>query len=414
MSGSGAPTEDRIPEAARVASLGSKRRVGRFAHPWRVGVSVLVVAGLFVGAFLLGQQFQQPSWQHAQEAATALEIWAFVESRVVDDAATFGGVIKAGTTADVKAPALPAVAIVTRRGTAPGVRAMFGSLAAVISGDPYFLLPGPLPLYRDLILGSRGDDVAALQDSLRRTGYDVAVTGVVNERTVRAAQALFKTADFALPTTAAIASSTGTAASAPSKVPALSSVIPYRQLLTLPAEGMVTASADVAAAITADTALVTVRTSESYVEFVADVVSADRLKVGDPVVVRLQGGGGLVNATITTVGVFQNATESGAVAGKPVRVALAPGPSKQTVAAGQSVTVATQGTHEAGLAVPLTAVRQDASGPYVVAVRSSQSSPSTSPSPSASAVRVTVLRSADGWAAISGDVAVGDAVRVAP
>lgn len=398
-----------MPEAG-VSKTSLPWRLGRVAHPWRVLVTVVVLVGLLVGAFVLGRRFQQPAWQLAQQAASPVEVWAVVESRVVDDSATFAGVVKAGTTVDVKTSALPTVAVVTRRGVAPGDRVSFGGLAAVISGDPYFLLPGPLPLYRDLVTGSRGDDVSALQQSLSKAGYSVPVTGVVGSLTIKAAQQLFKSAGFALPTTSAPpASSPTTAATAPpGQSPALQPLIPYRQLLTLPAEGTVTASVDLAAAVTADTTLVSVRTSESYVSFVADVVNADKIKVGDSVTIRLQGAT-TVGGKITSVGPFQTGTANGAVAGRPVVVTPDSGTANGALVVSANVTVVTQQSHDAGLAVPLTAVRQDASGSYVIARRESLSSASPG---TASTVRITVERTADGWAAVSGDLTVGDAVRV--
>lgn len=386
------------------------RKPSRVAHPWRVLVTVVVLAGLLAGAFVLGHQFQQPSWQQAQQAASPIEVWATAENRVVDDSATFAGVVSAGATIAVKAAGLPSVAVVTRRGVTPGNRAAFGSLAAVISGDPYFLLPGPLPLYRDLAAGDAGDDVAALQRSLTRAGYEAPVTGTVGSRTIAATRELFASDGFVLPTRTSEASSAPASASpsaSPSaSVPVVEPVIPFRQLLTLPAEGTVTGSVTVATTVTEDTALVSVRTSSTFVQFTADVVSADALKPGGRATIRSQSGT-TIAATIRSVGAFHEGTGS-ELSGKPVRIE--PVDQKAALPVGQSVTVVTAGSHASGVAVPLTAVRQDASGSYVV-LRHGSSSPGTA-SPGSATVRITVERSADGWAAVTGDVSAGDAVKV--
>lgn len=98
-------------------------------------------------------------------------VYAKVENRIVDDRLAFSGVIKSGPAVPIQIDLEGQEPIVVRQTLQAGEALKWGDLAGVVSGKPYFVLPGPLPLYRDLSLGDEGDDVSALQRALMRVGY---------------------------------------------------------------------------------------------------------------------------------------------------------------------------------------------------------------------------------------------------
>src|SRR6185312_9064612 len=107
-------------------------------------------------------------------------------------------------------------AVVTRAAYSVGDTYQWGSLIGVVSGQPLFGLPAPLPLYRDLTLNDDGDDVKALQRSLTASGHSVDIDGVVGRETLEAVRAVFNAFDFDL---------------------AEPAVIPHHQLIGVGADG---------------------------------------------------------------------------------------------------------------------------------------------------------------------------------
>lgn len=63
-----------------------------------------------------------------------------------------------------------------------------GDVIARIDGVPVIALATGVPLWRDLTLDDRGDDVRGLQSAIAASGVEIAVDGVLGKRTVRAVQ----------------------------------------------------------------------------------------------------------------------------------------------------------------------------------------------------------------------------------
>lgn len=63
-----------------------------------------------------------------------------------------------------------------------------GDVIARIDGEPVIALASGVPLWRDLALGDRGEDVRGLQQELVRLGAGLAVDGLVGKGTLRAAR----------------------------------------------------------------------------------------------------------------------------------------------------------------------------------------------------------------------------------
>ncbi|MCP1412586.1 ABC transporter permease [Paenarthrobacter sp. A20] len=127
-----------------------------------------------------------------------IPVYAMVENRIVDDRLTFSGVIKAGPAVPIQIDLEAQEPIVVRQTLQAGETLKWGDLAGVVSGKPYFVLPDPLPLYRDLSRGDEGDDVLALQRALMQMGYPSPENGHMDSATMEAASSFFASEGFTL------------------------------------------------------------------------------------------------------------------------------------------------------------------------------------------------------------------------
>ena len=166
-------------------------RLHRIARPVRVAVTVFVVLLLSMAGFIAGRYFQAPDLTTIKQSAAPNSVWSPVEERVVDDRQSFAAVVKAGTTISVPARSAIEPAVIVRQGLDAGALAQGGALAGVVSGQPYFLLPEPLPLFRNLYPGDSGDDVLALQRSMNAAGYPVIENATVDGLLMSQIAALF-------------------------------------------------------------------------------------------------------------------------------------------------------------------------------------------------------------------------------
>lgn len=91
--------------------------------------------------------------------------------------------------------AIPLAAPGTGRVTAfpcePGASIVSGTSPVSIDGTPRLALATRIPLWRDLTLDSKGDDVRAIQEELGRLGHSVATDGVMGKNTQVAVAAAF-------------------------------------------------------------------------------------------------------------------------------------------------------------------------------------------------------------------------------
>ena len=87
----------------------------------------------------------------------------------------------------------PSTGTMTAITCSPGATWASGSFPFAVDGTPKLFISTASPLYRDLVLGTRGDDVQALQQELVRLGYDSDNGGVVTQKTRRAIAAMYAT-----------------------------------------------------------------------------------------------------------------------------------------------------------------------------------------------------------------------------
>ncbi|CAM5324866.1 peptidoglycan-binding protein [Streptomyces narbonensis] len=135
-----------------------------------VGAVVLTAAGAFAGTVI-----KSPAQVAADAAAPPADVLtAPVERRVLHETVVLRGTVTAGQTVQV-APVVSGgeggTPVVTKVPFAVGAAVRPGQVLLEISGRPLFVLPGRLPVYRDLKPGATGDDVAQLQAALVGLGF---------------------------------------------------------------------------------------------------------------------------------------------------------------------------------------------------------------------------------------------------
>ncbi|HEU5223279.1 MAG TPA: hypothetical protein VFU07_06305 [Candidatus Lumbricidophila sp.] len=351
----------------------------RIQRPGRLIASGLALALAISGAFLIGRVVPAPSTQAIKQAQEPIAVWAEVKRQVVDSRTTFAGKVAAAAVTLIQ-PEGGREGVVVRQTLTAGGTAVAGQLAGNISGQPYWFLTGPLPLYRDLQLGDTGDDVAAFQVALANAGLPVKQTGEVDRATLAAVQSLYLGANLKPPAGPRIA---------------------FAQFVALPAgENIVVSAAPMGAHLDAETALAVLRVKANHITFRADTITAASLVQGEKLTVRL--GSATFEATVASIGAFAAAGEA-EVAGREVTLsgdnaALNQAPD------GTSVTIFGPGQTEPALAVPVAAVRQNAAGAYVLRRGSNGRDEE---------VAVQIDRSGAGWAAVGATkLQVGDQVRV--
>lgn len=427
---------------------------GRRPLRWLIAWSAFSAVAVAV-AFVCGMTVRSP-WQDALAASSA-EPWvtASVETRTLtlsDEQVT--GTVALGSTLDVVVqPTDGSDAVVTALSLDVGGVLQPGHALAEVSGRPVIALDLPFALYRDLEPGMSGTDVLAVQQALSRLGlYAGAQDGQYGAVTAAAVSRLYTSADVAVPvvdadrvtslkaaqkaraqaatalttarseheqaladvgaedTTAArraeaaadmaVEDATSALADAQSALDdatlAVATPLPKSEVIVVPAAGaIVVALAGVGAQVSTDAPVARLRSGSPRVVARVSAASIDRFPVGDgAMVTSVSGSAAAVDAVVAAVGEFVSAaTADGSPPGYDVTLSLSDGSS---LSDGESVTVVGDGASSsvAGLAVPLVAIRQDASGEYLDEALADESTRK---------VRVVVGQVADGYALVEGD-----------
>ncbi len=303
--------------------------------------------------------------------------------RVVNSGDVFAASVREGDALELFVHSLSSPAVVTRAPLNVGDTVAYGTFLGSVSGAPFFAVPGPLPLYRDLGIGAEGDDVLAFQEALQASGVAVSVSGTIDWVTYSAIKELFESQGTTLD---------------------WGSPIPYRQFLSVPSKsGTVTATAALGTVLDESTPLQSIAVSPRYVYLRADAIVGASLAIGD--LLRVQVGADTFDAAVAKIGDFGAGTD-GQPPGRDIELSSA----DKVLANAQPGTPATVSTNrdqgDPLLAVPVTSLRRDDAGDYV------ERELVTDGKVTFERVAVTVIQSGEGWAAIEGSVAVGDSVRV--
>ncbi|WP_411073817.1 peptidoglycan-binding domain-containing protein [Streptomyces sp. cmx-4-7] len=171
------PTVELVPAAVTVPALVSAPApVSGLARRRRwvaaVAVGAVVLSGVGIGAARL---IKSPAQAAAEAGPPPMDLLvARVEKRVLRDTVIVRGTATAAQTVQV-APVTSVEGagspVVTKLPVAVGDRVTAGRVLLEVSGRPVFVLPGRLPVYRDLKPGATGEDVEQLQKALARRGH---------------------------------------------------------------------------------------------------------------------------------------------------------------------------------------------------------------------------------------------------
>lgn len=341
----------------------------RFQRPRLVAMILVLALAASAGSFVLGRLTSQPDREAILAAQNDIAVFAEVELRVVDDAVPFAGVIEDGSRLSLSPPQ-NGPSVVVRAPLRVGDSVEPGTFLGLVSGAPTFALRGPLPLYRSLARGDSGEDVLALQAALAAAGLKVETTGRFDGQTATAISELHKRADVPFNVWAPL---------------------PLGMFLPIPSGGgFVDYVAPVGATLSDEQPLVRIVTEAKRVVFRVDVLTSDGITEGQVVEVRAPGDVQF-SAAVIAVGSFVEGRD-GLISGKDV-IAISEDSQLEFLEPSTPVNVTVSTPEEPGLAVPISALRQDDDGIYVLVedrVAATQLR-----------VDVEVLRSGGGWAAVT-------------
>lgn len=167
-------------------------------------IVVLAVASAAIG-FLAGRTVKSPADAAADaEPPEASLITVPVELRelasnvIVRGDAVLEGSVEVGIDASAGLNS-GGIAVVTATTAAEGDVVEEGAVLMEVAERPVIGLQGELPMFRSLGPGSRGDDVAQVQQALTRLGFDTPVDGVYGEATERAVEAMYTAIGYTAP-----------------------------------------------------------------------------------------------------------------------------------------------------------------------------------------------------------------------
>ncbi|WP_051433651.1 efflux RND transporter periplasmic adaptor subunit [Streptomyces niveus] len=180
---------DTAAESAPRGTVFTRRR--RWVMGTAAAAALLTAAGV-----LAAETIRSPAQAVADAAPPpASLLTAPVEYRVLKDSVILRGTVTAEQSVEVSAEGGPeGTAVVTRLPVKAGGPVKAGQVLLEVSGRPVVALEGPLPMYRDLKPGGRGDDVAQLQSALASLGHSTAgdESGYFGRRTKAAVSALYE------------------------------------------------------------------------------------------------------------------------------------------------------------------------------------------------------------------------------
>ncbi|MDR2565119.1 MAG: hypothetical protein LBC97_03490 [Bifidobacteriaceae bacterium] len=259
-----------------------------------------------------------------------------------------------------------------------------GGVVAEVSGRPVFAMPTAMPFYRNLAVGAKGADVSALQGLLQSTGhFGGAVDGVFGSSTLAGLNSLYRGAGYDLPVADGV--NRGFVLSEFAEV----------------ADSPVTVIEAAAAGTPLGDGkpLVRVVIGAAWVSARVSMLDVEALAVGAEVTVMARGAEPLT-AVVSSVGEYQD----DGTPGYDIEVKV-PVDWFDTLDGEQQAALSPTGDVPVGPAVPLTAVREDPDGAYVLA-------PAQDPADKLERVPVTITGQVGGYALIIPDEALPVGQRI--
>lgn len=165
-----------------------------------VGVVVAVLFVVVIGVILwfVSSASVTPSQRVADaEAPPPPVVTAQIEERTLSDTVVFRGIVTIPDTQPIVAPVMAGrVPIVVDVPLVAGDEVASGDVVANVSDRPVIVVEMPVPLYRGLVPGVEGEDVARFQRSLRSLGYEVDVNAVFDSATQLVVEAFYQDRGF--------------------------------------------------------------------------------------------------------------------------------------------------------------------------------------------------------------------------
>lgn len=177
---------------------------------------LLAIAGLAViasvGGLLVSTTIKSPAQQAAETTAPGLtRLTAPVQYTVIRNTVQANGVI-------TKPPQISSLSsgggggggtnggnaqpVVTKVFKPPGSFVAPGNVIIEVAGQPFFVLQGTVPAYRDMASGESGSDIAQLQAGLEGLGFSIGAdtSGVYGRGTAAAVAAFYQSLGYTAPT----------------------------------------------------------------------------------------------------------------------------------------------------------------------------------------------------------------------
>lgn len=375
-------------------------------------------------SFLAGFFVKSSNEEAIQNSHSSPTVWAHVEERVfTPPKASIEGVVSTGSSISVTIPASEEPAVVTSLSVKAGDVVRTGTVLGRVSGRPVIVLNLPFALYRDIYTGDSGDDVRELQNSLKNLGlYSGAVDGVYGSQTETAIKKLYTDRGLQPPTADSIKLADNTMTLSESKEnsttdsttistpePSTTRELTPRQNVFLRYHDIFSMATDqatiesvlpVGSALDSETPFATLRSGEYKITARSPASLKDAFIVGTHTSVSVNGSD--VEGVVSYVSEFRQAGTDryDSVPGYDVDISIPDGP-QITEGATAIVSVASSVAERTGLAVPVTALREENGASYLVRGEKLER------------VSVDVSAVEDGWALITSDtIKEGDAVVV--
>ncbi|MBP1326094.1 hypothetical protein JOF28_001326 [Leucobacter exalbidus] len=184
--------EDSAADDAAVNAPAAKKA----KKPWQGKRLVVLVAGVAVVSLLAGVGLMQFIVSPAELAARteppeAGVVTAPLEVRVIKNTVVTRADVGYAGAVDVTIDSAGETSIVTGRVPKVGSVLNAKDIALEVVGRPVIVLPGALPAYRDLSIGSSGPDVTQLHTALTSLGYAAGDSDTFTSATSAAIQALY-------------------------------------------------------------------------------------------------------------------------------------------------------------------------------------------------------------------------------
>ncbi len=172
---------------------------------------VALVVVLAAGGVALSTQIKSPAEQAADtKAPPETQLSATVTRQVITSTVLAQAAV--GSPPEVSPSSIGGAAgpsagtnvqpIVTKIFRRTGQQVGEGSVILDVAGQPFFVLQGTVPAYRDLVPGETGDDVAQLQDDLETLGYGIGsdASGSYGPGTAAAVASFYSAMGYTAPT----------------------------------------------------------------------------------------------------------------------------------------------------------------------------------------------------------------------